>query len=165
MTYAIPTQPVEFIIPASVLRAFDAAYLLSTIFLAVSRIAPRKFVTSSRIIGLLICFGLGIYCIGAERPLEGLSFLVFGGLNMGLDLFFSVGERGGSAGLPAAMLDMSVELGKGDLGVFATAAIGALVVLKGWLSVFFPSGVHYGYWLTPHQMVCPAGYRGVRRIQ
>jgi len=52
---------------------------------------------------------------------------------MGLDLFFSVGERGGSAGLPAAMLDMSVELGKGDLGVFATAAIGALVVLKGWL--------------------------------
>ena len=84
---------------------------------------------------------------------------------MGLDLFFSVGERGGSAGLPAAMLDMSVELGKGDVGVFATAAIGALVVLKGWLSVFFPYGVHYGYWLTPHQMVCPAGYRGVRRIQ
>ena len=133
MAYAVPTQPVEFLIPASVLRAFDAAYLLSTIFLAISRITPRNFITSSRITGLIICFGSGIYCIGAERPLEGLSFIAFGGLNMGLELFFSAGKRGSNTGLSGVMLDMSVEFGKGDLGIFATAAIGALVVLKGWL--------------------------------
>jgi len=52
---------------------------------------------------------------------------------MGLELFFSARGRGSSAGLPAVMLDMSVEFGKGDLGIFATAAIGAFVVLKGWL--------------------------------
>ncbi|RPA91589.1 hypothetical protein L873DRAFT_1794776 [Choiromyces venosus 120613-1] len=133
MAYAAPTKPVESIIPVSVLRAFDAAYLLSMIFLVISRIAPREFVTSSRITGLMICFGSGIYCIGVQRPLEGLSFIVFGGLNMGLELLFSAGKSGGGAGLSTVMLDMLVEFGKGDLGVFATAALGTLVVLKGWL--------------------------------
>ena len=52
---------------------------------------------------------------------------------MGLELFFSAGKRGSNTGLSGVMLDMSVEFGKGDLGIFATAAIGALVVLKGWL--------------------------------
>lgn len=45
----------------------------------------------------------------------------------------SAGKRGTNAGLSGVMLDRSVEFGKGDLGIFATAAIVALVVLKGWL--------------------------------
>jgi len=52
---------------------------------------------------------------------------------MGLELFFSAGGKGSNAGWQAVMLDMSVEFRKGDLRIFTTAAIGAFVVLKGWL--------------------------------
>ncbi|PUU74636.1 hypothetical protein B9Z19DRAFT_1132954 [Tuber borchii] len=95
--------------------------------LAISRISPRNFITSSRITGLIICFGSGIYCIGAERLLEGLSLTVFRGPNMGLELLFSAGKRGNNGGLLGAMLDMSVQFMKRDLGIIAIAAIGALV--------------------------------------
>ncbi|KAG0134058.1 hypothetical protein HOY82DRAFT_638875 [Tuber indicum] len=115
MTYAVPTKPAESIIPVSVLWAFGATYLLS-----------------------------GIYCVGAERPLEGLSLIVFGGLNMGLEHCFSAVKSGSGTGLPAVMLDMLVGPGMTDLGIFTTVAIGALAVLQGWL------------W-----MVCTAGYLGV----
>jgi len=98
---------------ASILRAFDTVYLLSIINLTISRIAPRNFITSSRIAGLVIGFGSGVYCIGAECPLGELSFIVFGGLNMRLELFFSSGKRGNNVGLPEIMLDISVEFGKG----------------------------------------------------
>lgn len=54
-----------------------------------------------------------VYCIGAECPLGGLSFIVFGGLNMRLELFLSSGKRGNNVGLPEIMLDISVEFGKG----------------------------------------------------
>jgi len=59
--------------------------------------------------------------------------MVFGWLNIELKLFLCAGKRANNAGLSGVMLDMSVEFGKGDLGIFATEAIVALVVLKGWL--------------------------------
>ncbi|KAG0643714.1 hypothetical protein HOY80DRAFT_1032130 [Tuber brumale] len=42
-------------------------------------------------------------------------------------------KRGSSAGLPEGILGMLVRFGRGDLGIFVTAAIGGLVVFKEWL--------------------------------
>ena len=76
---------------------------------------------------------LGDLLYRCKRPLEGLPFIVFGGLNKGLELLFSTEKRANHTGLSGVMLDMSVKFGKGDLGIFATGAIVASVVLKGWL--------------------------------
>ncbi|KAG0642378.1 hypothetical protein HOY80DRAFT_1134574 [Tuber brumale] len=121
--------------PSSERRTANKSVFSALSILARSWMFPGNFITSSCTTGLIICFRLGIHYIGAERPLEGPSFRVSGVPNMGLELLFSAasGKRGNNARLLGGNVGYVGRIWEEDLGIIATAAIGALVVHKGWL--------------------------------